>query len=60
MEVGLVISGLTAHGSFVSPGLSSLANLSAALPHGPALMVTVVGLTSPEICVVFCCDEGVT
>lgn len=35
----MVISGLTAHGSFVSPGLSSPANLSAVLPHGPALMI---------------------
>lgn len=42
MEVEAAISGRTAHGSFVSPGLSKPANLSALLPRGPALMRTVV------------------
>lgn len=42
MEVEAAISGRTAHGSFVSPGLSTPANLSALLPRGPALMRTVV------------------
>lgn len=42
IEVGVVISGHTTHGSFVSPGLSSPANLSTLLPLGSALMGTFV------------------
>lgn len=40
--MGAVISGPTAHGSFVSPGFSSPANLSTLLPLGPALIWTTV------------------
>ena len=42
VEAGAVISGHTTHGSFVSPGLCSPANLSTLLPLGPALMGTSV------------------
>lgn len=42
VAVGAVISGHTTHGSFVSPGLGSPANLSTRLPLGPALMDTTV------------------
>lgn len=59
IEVGAVISGHTTHGSFVSPGLSSPANLSTLLPLGPALIATIAYLTFSQIfyfemfCVVF-------
>lgn len=41
-EVGVVISGFTTHGFFISSGLSSFADLSALLPVGCALMWTAV------------------
>lgn len=49
IEVG-VISGHTTHGSFVSPGLSRPANLSALLPLGSALMASVGCLTFSQKC----------
>lgn len=42
MSVGAVISCPTTHGSFVSPGYNSTANLSTLLPLGPALIHTTV------------------
>lgn len=49
IEVGAVISGLTTHDSFVSPGLSGPANLSTRLPLGPALMGATVFVTHSQI-----------
>lgn len=46
----MAISGLTAHGSFVSAGLSCPANLSTLLLQGPALMGSIVSFdTFPDI-----------
>lgn len=45
-----VISGHTTHGSFVSPGLSSPANLSTLLPLSPALMMTFSNIVRDSPC----------
>lgn len=65
-EVGMVISGPTARGAFVSPGISSPANLSPRLPLGPALIVTTVrfdilsDIYFERVCVIFVLMEDLS